>query len=89
LLRVIRDFPDSWAVEGIFGLIEARCNEIRSHLTAPAAQIAGLAALNRWNSSLGLHQGAPLPSSLVAPDLSAPDAGAGGARKQEINDRIS
>ena len=48
-----------------------------------------MTALRRWNSSLCPPQGAPLPSSFIAYDLTGTHAGAGGPRNWPIRDKIS
>src|SRR3954464_1918610 len=46
--------------------IDTRCNKIRLAADCPRSQIVKLAASKRGNSSLGLHQGTPRPSSASA-----------------------
>src|SRR4051794_18307474 len=54
---------------GIFRPIEARCKEIQSVVGCAGGRVAGLAALERRNASLGLHRGTGTPRRRPPPPL--------------------
>jgi hypothetical protein len=73
----------------MFSPVGALCNENRQVVECAGIKVAGLAASERRNASLGLHQGTLQPSSSAAYASLAPYTGAGGARRRAISDRMS
>jgi hypothetical protein len=103
-LRVIEEYARTFGVQwetltdipripgwlrAIFRLGEARRNTKFDRSRRADIQIVGLPASQRRNSRLCHDQGAPLPSWSAPSPLVRGHAGAGGARRPEISDRMS
>src|SRR4051794_38048096 len=81
--------PDSPLFWGIFRHVDVLYKKIQSVAGCAGGQIVGLAAAKGWSASHGLHQDTPRPSPLPHLLPLPPYAGAGGARRRAISDRMS
>jgi len=85
-----RHSPDSGTDQGHGLAFGPQAQQMSPRTAALASEIRGLSGSRRWNSCLCFDQGVPMPSWSVAhPTPRAPHAGAGGARRRAISDRIS